>query len=323
MPEIGDFEATFGSGPFAPAPGALGGPIYEGGFEGVDPLSTDPLFNGQMGLDELNRRRAESTGSTPDDGNTSGQVVPDNIWTNLSAEVGSTVSDIFEVVAALQAAAGLGIDGVTAQPSPIDYANEVYGGIFLENDVQIGGGFLGGGTTTNIGSASMVLAGGGRLAGGAAARGVLVSGAVAWASVRGAVRTLSATAGASRVGQIYSRLPGPVRTALKFGVGVLTFDVVSNMLGGSDDDDTMAIATIAAMMEDGIADGSILFRGGTDRNGNEVVPVYLTIGPLDSNNAKGWIHSRYYSAKSVRVARARTATKWFRGGGGRRQSRRK
>ncbi len=172
-----------------------------------------------------------------------------------------------------------------------------------------------------LGSASMVGLGG-RIAGGAAGKGLLVTGIAAWAITRGAASAAARAAGASRIGALVARLPGPLRTALKFTGGVLVFEAISSLFSG-DDPDGQAVAMIGALIQDGIDDGSILFRGGNDRFGNENVPKYLTVGPLDSNNVQAWIHSRYYSAKSISAVRRTTNTRWFRGRGGRRQSRNK
>jgi len=163
---------------------------------------------------------------------------------------------------------------------------------------------------------------GGRIAGGAATKGLLVSGVAAWALTRGAASAAARAAGASRIGALVARLPGPLRTALKFTGGVLVFEAISSLFSG-DDPEGQSVAMIGALLQDGIDDGSILFRGGNDRFGNENVPKYLTVGPLDSNNVQAWIHSRYYSAKSISAVRRTTNTKWYRGRGGRRQSRNK
>ncbi len=197
----------------------------------------------------------------------------------------------------------------TAQPTPF---SPFTGSII---DISTNGTLAGGTMPGMIGL-------GGRIAGGAGGRGLMVSGIAAWAITRAAASAPARAAGASRIGALVARLPGPLRTALKFTGGVLIFEAISSLFSG-DDTDGQAVAMIGALIQDGIDDGSILFRGGNDRFGNETVPKYLTVGPLDSNNVQAWIHSRYYSAKSISAVRRTTNTKWFRGRGGRRQSRNK
>lgn len=202
----------------------------------------------------------------------------------------------------------------TARPTPMGSMDGpsllmASGEVLPFTGTSIGAGMVNSGSTLNLGGGVMTMMG--RLGGRMASKGVLVSGAAAWAATRGLVGGLASAAGGGRVSAIFARLPGPLKAALKFTGAVIVWDAVTSMLG--DSEDGPAIAEVAALIEDGIGDGSIMFRGGTDRFGQPVVPKYLTIGPLDGNNTKAWIHDRYYSSKSIASVKRRTDTAWFRG----------
>ncbi len=300
MPEFGDFEPVFG-GPFAPAPGVISDVLAAVPFHSVDADSSDRIFSG--------RHIPASVSSTfttrnPAIATRDDEVFPSFVATGLGADAYLWLPSM-----------GIGGDGTTAiydptaRPTPIDTRNVIdfAGG-------SIGGGMAGGSFSmsgllpTNLASGGSAMT---MLAGPIARRGILVSGATAWAATRGVATGFSAVADKGRLTGIVARLPNPLKTALKFAGAALVWEAVSSMFG--DGDDGGAIAEIAALIEDGISDGSIMFRGGTDRFGQPVVPKYLTIGPLDGNNSKAWIHDRYYSSKSIASVKRRTDTAWFRG----------
>ncbi len=113
---------------------------------------------------------------------------------------------------------------------------------------------------------------------------------------------------------------GLLATVFRVLTGVAVAAWIVENLAGVFADDTESIASIAAVIQDGIQDGSI-FDPGPRRDGMN--PDVLVITGISSQAPRAFLTYQYFSRKFVNAVRSRERTASFRGRGGRRQARTK